>query len=124
VTRTARFPIKYRDHSHYRLQFAEVARQTIPGVADPSRLDAEVAVRLRVMGYRPEVIVRAIRDGAPALRAHERRDWNDYARRAVDFAFGVPGSRLAAELVRRNGHTLGLEIGNPERNLEPRGHGR
>jgi Large polyvalent protein-associated domain 7 len=76
----------------YRLHLAAVARQAIPRVADPSRLDAEVGVRLRVMGYQPEVIVRTIRDGAPALRPHERRDWDDYARRAVDFAFGVPGS--------------------------------
>jgi hypothetical protein len=108
----------------YRLHCAEVARQAIPGVADPSRLDAEVAVRLRVMGYQPEVIVRTIRDGAPALRPHERRDWNDYARRAVDFAFGVPGSRFAAELMRRQEQTLRTELGYPERKIEPRGHGR
>ena len=108
----------------YRLHFAAVARQAIPGVADPSRLDAEVAVRLRVMGYQPEVIVRTIRDGAPVLRPHERRDWNDYARRAVHFAFGVPGSRLADELVRRHEQTLRVEVGYPERKVEPRGHGR
>jgi hypothetical protein len=107
----------------YRLQFAEVSR-AIPGVADPSRLDAEVAVRLRVIGYQPEVIVRAIRDGAPTLRPHERRDWNDYARRAADFAFGVAGSRLAVELVRRREQTLRPEVGYPERKIEPRGHGR
>ncbi len=108
----------------YRLHFAEVARQAISSVADPSRLDAEVAVRLRVMGYQPEVIVRTIRDGAPALRPHEQRDWNDYARRAVDFAFGVPGSRLAAEFVRGHEQTLRTELGYPERKVEPRGHGR
>ncbi|MEP6652922.1 MAG: TraI/MobA(P) family conjugative relaxase [Myxococcales bacterium] len=108
----------------YRLHFAAVASQATPSVADPSRLDAEVAVRLRVMGYQPDVIVRTIRDGAPALRPHERRDWDDYARRAVDFAFGVPGSRLAAELVRRNEHTLRTEVGYSERKTESRGHGR
>jgi relaxase-like protein/conjugative element/phage-associated large polyvalent protein/DNA relaxase TraI-like protein/DNA primase RepB-like protein len=108
----------------YRLHVAEVARQAIPGAADPSRVDAEVAVRLRVMGYQPEVIVRTIRDSAPALRPHERRDWNDYARRAVDFAFSVPGSRLADELVRRNEQTLRTEVGYPERKVHPRGHGR
>jgi len=108
----------------YRLQFAEVRRQANLVVTDPSRLDADVAVRLRVMGYQPEAIVRTIRDGALALRPHERRDWNDYARRAAEFALGVPGSRLAAELVLGHELTLRTEVVHPDRKVEPSGRGR
>jgi hypothetical protein len=82
----------------YRAQLAEVARQGTQGAADSSRLDAEVAVRLRLIGYPRDAISRAIRDGAPALRPDDHRDWNEYARRAVEFAFGIPGDALGLEL--------------------------
>jgi hypothetical protein len=61
---------------------------------DPSRLDSEVAVRLRLTGHHRDAIVRVVREGAAAARPGERRDWDAYARRAVSFAFGVPGDRL------------------------------
>jgi hypothetical protein len=88
----------------YRTQFAAVARLRARGSANSSRLDAEVAVRLRLMGYPPDRIARTIRDGAPALQQHDQRDWNEYARRAVEFAFGVPGDRLARELAQERKH--------------------
>jgi hypothetical protein len=92
----------------YRLQL-DHARQAVPGNADPSRLDAEVAVRLRVVGHSPDVIVRAIREGAPAMRPDERRDWDAYTRRAADFAFSVPGSQLAAHLAPQRERLLKVE---------------
>jgi Relaxase/Mobilisation nuclease domain/Large polyvalent protein-associated domain 7 len=93
----------------YRLHFADVAREADAARTDPSRLDAEVAVRLRLTGHQPDSIERAIRKGAPAMRPAEPRDWGEYARRAVDFAFDVPGSRLALALEPRREHLLSLE---------------
>jgi hypothetical protein len=92
----------------YRLQLAD-ARQGVPDNADPSRLDAEVAVRLRVAGHSPDAIARAIREGAPAMRPNEQRDWDAYARRAANFAFSVPGSQLAAHLEPQRARLIGVE---------------
>jgi hypothetical protein len=93
----------------YRLQLDD-ALQAIAGHADPSRLDAEVAVRLRVAGHSPDAIVRAIREGAPAMRPDERRDWDRYARRTADFVFSVPGSQLAAHLAPHRERLLRAEM--------------
>jgi hypothetical protein len=93
----------------YRVQLAEVARRGARDNADSSRLDAEVAVRLRLMGYPADAIARTIQDGAPALRPNDRRDWNEYARRAVEFAFGVPGDALGRELAQER-----KDLGRPQ----------
>jgi hypothetical protein len=50
----------------YRLHYAEVTRQGNAGETDPSRLDAEVAVRLRLTGHHRHAIARAIREAAEA----------------------------------------------------------
>jgi hypothetical protein len=102
----------------YRLHFSEVARQAGSGKPDPSRLDAEVAVRLRLTGHHRDAIARAIGEGARSLRPHERRDWQEYARRAIDFAFGVPGSRLADHLAPQHEHLLRVERRNVESALQ------
>ena len=60
---------------------------------DASRLDAEVAVRMAVTGHSREQIAKAILDGARASRPHEDRDWQAYARRAVQRAFSLPASK-------------------------------
>jgi MobA/VirD2-like, nuclease domain/Large polyvalent protein-associated domain 7/TraI-like middle domain/RepB DNA-primase C-terminal helical domain len=90
----------------YRLHFADVARKTADGGTEASRLDAQVAVRLRLTGHDRDSIARVIKDTAPTLRPGEHRDWNNYARRAVDFAFGLPGSRLARRIARWRDHYL------------------
>ena len=104
----------------YRRHLAEVAREPRGGKADPSRLDAEVAVRLRLTGHHRDAIVRAVAEGARTLRPRERRDWQTYARRASDFAFGVPGSRLADHLAPQRDHFLRVEGRDLERALESR----
>lgn len=88
------------------------------------RLDAEVAVRLRMTGHDRDAIARVIKDVAPALRPGERRDWSTYARRAVAFAFGVPGSRLTHDLARRREHLLSIEGRSVEGEMAFRGRGR
>jgi Relaxase/Mobilisation nuclease domain/Large polyvalent protein-associated domain 7 len=108
----------------YRLHLADAARKTTDGGTDPSRLDAEVAVRLRLTGHDRDAITRVIKEAAPALRPGEHRDWDSYARRAVDFAFGVAGSRLAHHLARRREHLLSVEGRPLEGEMPARGRGR
>jgi hypothetical protein len=93
----------------YRLHFADVAREPVGAKTDWSRLDAEIAVRLRLTGHDRDQIERTIAEGARALRPGEQRDWAAYAHRAIDFAFGVPGSRLARDLEPRREYFLSLE---------------
>jgi hypothetical protein len=106
----------------YRLQYSEVVRQA-PGGSDPSRHDTEVAVRLRLIRYPRQAIARAIRDGAAGLRQNERRDWTDYARRAVEFAFGLPERELVRNLPRDLNHSLVCERQPPGTEIGSRGHG-
>jgi len=106
---TVRTPVVTSIAEAYRLHFADVAGETGANRADPSRFDGEVAVRLRLTGHKPDSIERAICEGARAMRRAESRDWGEYARRAVDFAFGVPGSRLARSFEPRREHLLSLE---------------
>jgi hypothetical protein len=55
------------------------------------------------------------------IRSGERRDWNAYARRTVDFGFGVPGSQLAHAVELRRGHLLGIEGRSHEVGMVSRG---
>lgn len=108
----------------YRLHLADVTGTTTAGGTDPSRIDAEVAVRLRLTGHDRDAIARVIKDASPALRPGEHRDWDNYARRAVDFAFGLSGSRLAYHLARRREHLLSVEGRPLEGEMASRGRGR
>jgi Relaxase/Mobilisation nuclease domain/Large polyvalent protein-associated domain 7 len=108
----------------YRLHLVDVTRKTTDGGTDPSRLDAEVAVLLRLTGHDRDAIARVIKDVAAAMRPGEHRDWDSYARRAVDFAFGLPGSRLAHHLARRREHLLSVEGRSLEDEMASRGRGR
>ena len=60
-------------------------------------------------GHHRDAIFGAVKEGAAASRAGERRDWDAYARRAVDFAFGVSGSQLAQVLEPRRERLLRIE---------------
>jgi hypothetical protein len=82
----------------YRRHLADVTRERPGQYGDPSRIDAEIAVRMRLTDHHRAEIVRAIKDAASAGRPEEKRDWDAYAKRTADFAFGVPGDRLAEHL--------------------------
>jgi hypothetical protein len=84
---------------------------------DASRLDAEVAVRMAVTGHSREQIATAIFDGARASRPHEDRDWQAYARRAVQRAFSAPGEQARARLELLRDKLLRLEGRQDERQL-------
>ncbi len=84
---------------------------------DASRLDAEVAVRMAVTGHSREQIAKAILDGARASRPHEDRDWQAYARRAVQRAFSAPGEQARVRLELLRDKLLRLEGRQDERHL-------
>jgi hypothetical protein len=93
----------------YRLHLTEVARERPGKPLHPSRLDAEIAVRMRVSGHSPEEIARAIKEAARAARPHERRDWDAYANRTVAVAFGVQGDRRVEDLRRHDEQSRRIE---------------
>ena len=82
---------------------------------DASRVDALVAVRLRVTGYDRNEVERAIRSEAAKTRPHEMRDWNEYARRAAGHAFGISGERDLHALAQARERLFALEGRFPSR---------
>ena len=95
----------------YRRHLADITWERAGQKFDPSRVDAEIAVRMRVTGHHQDEIVRAIKEAGLADRRGETRDWDAYAKRAVAVAFGVPGD-VSAEHLRRQAERF--------RNLEGR----
>ncbi len=64
-------------------------------VEDFSRVDAMIALRMRANGHSPEAVLAAIRDCAPSIRTgtEKRRNWQSYAERTANYAFGYAGDR-------------------------------
>ena len=65
-----------------------------------SRLDAQIALRLRAEGYSRTDVVAAVRHCAPESSGGEKRDWNRYAERTAAYAFGVAGDVELARMPR------------------------
>jgi hypothetical protein len=60
--------------------------------AEPSRLDAYIALRMREKGFTQELVRQTILQCAPQAQSEQtERDWRRYAERATDYAFGVAG---------------------------------
>lgn len=64
-------------------------------IEDASRVDAMIALRMRATGHSREAVAEAIRECATALRgeSEQRRDWDRYALRTTEYAFGLAGDR-------------------------------
>jgi hypothetical protein len=106
----------------YRRHLADVIRERQDRPVHPSRVDAEIAVRMRLTGHHQDEIERAIKEAAPAERPGEKRDWDAYAKRTAVFAFGVPEDRLAEQLRPQHERFRELEgRGRDERELLPPG---
>ena len=61
-------------------------------IEDYSRVDAMIALRLRATGHSRDAVMDAVRQYAPAIReTPARRDWQRYAERTADYAFGTAG---------------------------------
>ena len=116
--RAAEIPKTRRPAEAYRRHLEDVTREGLGQPIHQSRVDAEVAVRMRLTGHRRDEVVRAIREAAPAVRSGEMRDWDAYAKETEAVAFGVPGDRLAEHLRRQDDRLRRLEGRNrddPER---------
>lgn len=84
----------------YRRHFQDI-RGRQRGTFDRSRVDAMIAVRLRMTGHSRDEIVATLAHGAPTLRdGEEQRQWLAYAARAVRYAFGPAGDREVERLAR------------------------
>ena len=93
----------------YRRHLAEIIREQPQRRADPSRLDAEVAVRMAVTGHSQAAIAGAIKAAARSDRPNEQRDWDAYARRAASYASSPPGQEMQAQLGRQEQKLIRLE---------------
>jgi hypothetical protein len=63
----------------------------MPG-AEPSRLDAYIALQMREKGFTREVILETLLQYAPQAQPDQKeRDWQRYAERATAYAFGMAG---------------------------------
>lgn len=61
-------------------------------IDDYSRVDAMIALRMRSNGHSRESVADAVRACAPTIRDGKAgRNWQRYAERTVDYAFGVAG---------------------------------
>jgi hypothetical protein len=70
--------------------YREIVAKRFQEKMDASRLDAAVALRMRLAGYtRAEVANEMYRKARPLRK--ESRDWKEYAHRTVWYAFGVAG---------------------------------
>ncbi len=54
-----------------------------------------IALQMRANGYSPEAVMATIMHCAPQIRAENqrRRDWQGYAARTINYAFGYAGDR-------------------------------
>lgn len=83
----------------YQRHYRDVLKRQKGGEVDLSRVDAMIAVRLRVTGHAQADIEGALRQCAPASRPKEEgRDWGDYAQRTARYSYSAAGDRQAAEL--------------------------
>ena len=63
-------------------------------IEDYSRVDAMIALRLRSNGHSRESVEETIRACAPTIREKQAgRNWQRYAERTADYAFGPAGDR-------------------------------
>ena len=63
-------------------------------IEDYSRVDAMIALRMRANGHSKETVAETIRTCAPTIRENPKgRDWQRYAERTADYAFGMAGDQ-------------------------------
>jgi hypothetical protein len=65
-----------------------------------SRQDARIALLMRAEGYSREAVAEAIWHSASELRSDEKRNWQRYAARTTNYAFGLSGDMELAKLSR------------------------
>ncbi len=90
----------------------EVHRQDISEnlkIRNRSHLDWMIAVRMRVTGQTLLTVTRELADYSGRERAGESRDWEHYAKRTAEAAFGVRGDRESTYFAHRRASWTRLE---------------
>jgi len=101
---------------HYQDVLGVLKRRGGGGPLDLSRVDAMIAIRMRVTGHDQAAIEAAIRQCAPAIRpTAEGRNWADYAQRTARYAYSAAGDRQAAQLIQYREQWEKLEGRLPQR---------
>jgi hypothetical protein len=72
------------------MAYRELVLKKFPDKMDASRLDAMIALRMRLAGYDRYEVASEMYQKARPLRK-ERRDWKEYARRTAWYAFSAAG---------------------------------
>ena len=103
----------------------EVHRQDISEnlkIRNRSRLDWMIAVRMRVTGHTLFTVTRELADHSGSGRAGESRDWELYAKRTAEAAFGARGDRESTYFADRRvtwtrleGRAVEEELRQPEK---------
>ncbi len=102
----------------YAVHRQDILARQAGGHIDLSRVDAMVAVRLRLTGHDQAEIAATLETCAPAVRqTAEGRNWHDYAQRTARYAFGPEGALTAARLERYREQFLRLEGRDPAAEL-------
>lgn len=98
----AKLPMDYqRGAKAYASHYQDVLQRQGGRLTDLSRVDAMIAVRMRATGHSKKEVEAVLRYCAPLIRQKdEGRDWDNYAHRTAEHAFGAAGERQANELKR------------------------
>jgi DNA-binding transcriptional MerR regulator len=79
-------------HTAYAVHRQDILQNNPDMARSPSMLDAHIALHMRENGFNREDIMEAIHLCAPETQPEHERNWQRYAERAADYAFGVQGN--------------------------------
>jgi hypothetical protein len=97
----------------YQTQHKEVCAQFQGVRIDNSRVDAQIALRLKIAGHSRHDVEAAMAVCCPRYaKSNAKRDWLLYARRAAGFAWGPAGKRHEEMINAKLQKQLGTEIKN------------
>jgi hypothetical protein len=106
----------------YRRHYRQVNENRQGDNVDLSRIDGEIAVRMRATGHSQAEVEQIMAQCAQAIReTAEARNWDVYGKRAAQYAFGAAGDRQMPRLEAQRKQLLELEKGVevvPERTVE------
>jgi hypothetical protein len=109
----------------YAAHYADICKHLNGIFTDSSRIDAQVALHLKMVGHDRDAVESMLVHCCPQhAMASQDRDWALYAKRAADYAWG-PAGRCQEQLLRPNlEHFLSVEA-NTERPIDhPNGYQR
>jgi hypothetical protein len=94
----------------YQQHYRQVSENQRGDGVDLSRIDGEIAVRMRATGHTQAEVEQIIAQCAQALReTAEGRDWNSYGQQVAESAFGTVGDRQMPRLEAQCRQLLELE---------------